>query len=352
MAQKSTLLPEWYPQEAIILAWPDSTTDWVPWLDQVQQVYIELIKAISTNQTGVILLTHSDQIQHCVALLPRDLSVLLVDAEYNDTWVRDYAFLTCKSGDNLIPVEFTFNGWGDKFVASKDNQVNQQVLGKLCQHKLCEWPQVLEGGAVEIDASGTVLSTQLCLTNPKRNGPMPLSDYSKLFEKSLGATRSVIFKHGHLEGDDTDGHIDTLVRFTDNQGLVVQSAFNRPNDSHFPELRGLVNECTTHFPEHSIYELPLPEIYNKDGTRLPASYANFLISNNTIFAPIYQQPEDKIALKVLSQGYGNYKIVPINCLPLVQQYGSLHCISMQVPKGTLKPNITAQFSKGVSQYGS
>lgn len=344
------LLPEWAPQEAVILAWPDQYTDWRPWLNEARQVYLDLIQTLNQAGTGVLLLIREQEVEGFRQSAGELSKVILLLADYNDTWLRDYGFLTCQSNLGMQPIEFTFNGWGNKFDASKDNLINGEVLAPLCNLPLQTFTEVAEGGALEIDEQGHLLSTKLCLTNPQRNGQLSLEQYQQLFSSSLGAKTVSIFEHGHLEGDDTDGHIDTLVRFTPDRGLVVQSAFNRPQDSHYLELSALVAECKTKLPEHQIFELPLPYILAEDGDRLPASYANYLISNKQVLCPIYMQPEDELAMSVLQQAYPQYTIMAINCLPLVQQYGSLHCITMQVPLGTLKEQVLAQLNQGVSQW--
>lgn len=350
MSDTQTLLPEWTRQEAVILAWPDEQTDWKPWLGRVTQTYLSLINCINDAGAGVILLAREQQVEIIKQHLEPAAQVLMVTADYNDTWVRDYGFLTCQTAQGLQPVEFIFNGWGNKFNAVKDNKVNQQVLSSLCQLPLKSFPAVVEGGALEIDQNGNLLSTKLCLTNPQRNGDMSQEDYKALFAESLGASSTTIFEHGHLEGDDTDGHVDTLVRFTPENALVIQSCFNRVEDSHYKGLQTLVEECQGHFPTYGVYELPLPEIHNEEGGRLPASYANYLICNKHILAPIYQQPEDQLALEVLEKAYPEFKIVPINAQPLIQQFGSVHCISMQVPEGTLKSSVVEKLRSGVSVY--
>ncbi|MGO4891246.1 agmatine deiminase family protein [Flavobacterium sp. W21_SRS_FM6] len=343
------LLPEWAKQEAVILAWPDADTDWHPWLSTVREVYINIIAALNAANTGVLLLVKEHELAACKALLPQDGKVLLIATEYNDTWVRDYGFLSCQSEQGMQPVEFHFNGWGQKFDARKDNEVNRTTLAPLCRLPLISVDLIAEGGALEIDDNGHLLSTQFCLSNPKRNGDLSFERYTDIFKQALGATKVSIFEHGHLEGDDTDGHIDTLVRFTLQQGLVIQSAFNRPDDGHFAGLAALVDECKAALPQHQVFELPLPAIYNAEGDRLPASYANYLICNQHVLCPVYQQPEDTLAMTIMQQAYPDFKIVPINCLPLVQQFGSLHCISMQVPVNTLKPEIISRLNEGVSQ---
>ena len=211
-------------------------------------------------------------------------------------------------------------------------------------------PIVAEGGALEIDDQGHLLTTAQCLLNPKRNGDMPLSSYADAFSDILGCSKVTVLQHGHLEGDDTDGHVDTLVRFTPNTGLVIQACDNRPDDSHFEGLKALCNECARELPEHQQYRLPLPLISNEDGDRLPASYANYLICNGAILLPIYGQDEDREAIEIIQKAFPNYIVEPIDCRVLVKQYGSLHCISMQVPKNTLKDDIIETLRKGVSLH--
>lgn len=350
MTDNYQLLPEWAQQEAMLLVWPDKNTDWQPWLEDVRRVYLNIIESLNRANTHVVLLVRSDEIKRCLSRLKKSSKVLILGADFNDTWIRDYGFLSCANRLGVQPIEFVFNGWGQKFDATKDNKINQNVLSQLCQQPIKSINLVLEGGALEIDQYGILLSTKLCLTNPKRNGDKPIVAYQQDFEQSLGAKQSVILQNGHLEGDDTDGHIDTLVRFTPDNGLVIQSAFNRPDDSHFEGLAALVKECQQILPTHKIFELPLPYIINSQGDRLPASYANFLISNQHILCPIYQQTEDKLALKIMQNAYPKFTIVPINCLPLVQQFGSLHCISMQIPCGILKPEVLHSFTNGVCVY--
>ncbi|MFT6736423.1 MAG: agmatine deiminase [Kangiellaceae bacterium] len=342
-----TLLSEWAEQEAVILAWPHAGTDWIDNLDNTQQTYLELINAINDALAVVILLCPQDEIDSVTSRLSNSNKVLIVPLEYNDTWVRDYAFLTVSDNQHNYPMNFTFNGWGQKFDAELDNQVNHR-LAELCQHQLISNPTVLEGGAIEIDENQHLLTTASCLYNPKRNGYMSDEEYRALFADYLGVKKVTIFNHGCLEGDDTDGHIDTLARFTPLMGIVLQGADNRPHDPHFAELFKLRYEVSQVLPKHKIYSLPLPFIANDDGERLPASYANYLILNRHILMPIYGHIEDASAIKIVQSAYPNYKIIPILCHNLVQQNGSLHCISMQVPANTLKPELIAKAQLGVS----
>ena len=350
MTTGSILFPEWVDADAVILAWPHEHTDWAPWLQTVRDTYRTIIECINDAGAGVLLLCPPDLVVEVKSQLPEHARVLIIPASYNDTWVRDYGFLTCNSDKGPRPVEFAFNGWGEKFTADEDNRVNRRYLAELCRQPLSSIDWVAEGGALEIDAAGHLLSTAQCLQNPQRNGEMSLQQYRDTFTDVLGARAVTIFEQGHLEGDDTDGHIDTLVRFTPDSGLVIQACDNRPEDSHFAGLSALCQEVAASLPEHHQYRLPLPAMYNEDEERLPASYANFLICNETVLAPVYGQPEDAEALAVLQAAYPRFTIVPIDCAPLVQQFGSLHCISMQVPQHTLTDKVLTQLQAGVSIY--
>ncbi|MBU3023579.1 agmatine deiminase family protein [Aestuariibacter sp. A3R04] len=351
----STLVPEWEAVDAVILAWPHDATDWAPWLEDTRQTYLSVIKAVNAADAGVILLCRPDDIADVQARLDGTAKVLIVGAKYNDTWARDYAFLTCRDAHDAQaigqPVEFTFNGWGEKFNALRDNDVNTQYLASLCQLPIQSSHIVAEGGALEIDGNGHLLSTAQCLLNPKRNDDMSLNDYREAFTSILGCSTFTVFQHGHLEGDDTDGHIDTLVRFTPDSGLVIQAADNRPDDEHFSGLTALCDECAAALPEHKQFRLPLPSMFNDDGDRLPASYANFLICNRSVLFPVYGQEEDELALSVAKQAFPGHQIVSVDCAPLVRQFGSLHCISMQVPTNTLRNDVLTQLKQGVTVYG-
>lgn len=346
----TSLIPEWKASEAVILAWPHQDTDWAPWLEDARQTYLSIIRIVNANQAGVLLLCREEDMDDVESRLAADARVMLIKADYNDTWARDFAFLSCGNPAAPYPVEFTFNGWGNKFDASKDNLVNQRYLAPLCREKLRTSTIVAEGGALEIDDSGHLLSTASCLYNPARNGDMSGDAYREEFTAYLGCAQLSIFSHGHLEGDDTDGHIDTLVRFTPTSSLVIQAAANRPEDSHYQGLSALVQECAEALPDHTRYLLPLPAMFNDDGDRLPASYANYLICNHTVLLPVYGQPEDSEAVAVMQQAFPHHEIVPVNCATLVQQFGSLHCISMQVPCNTLKTDVIHQLNSGVTRY--
>lgn len=344
------LLPEWVSQEALILAYPHSNTDWHSWLTEARAVYHEVIQHIINASGVVLLLTDKTDIEALNARYAQVPGIIIIEAKFNDTWVRDYGFLTVEHNDTLQAIEFEFNGWGNKFNADLDTQVNRRYLSPLLASPLISYPEIVEGGALEINSSGHLLSTANCLFNKARNPNLNSANYQALFTRTLGAQNIIILEHGHLENDDTDGHIDTLARFSLDNDIVYQGAQNRVTDPHFSDLSNMAQELRQAFPDATLYALPLPMVRHieDDGTstRLPASYANYVIFNDVLLAPIYDAPEDKDALDVLKLAYPHHQIIPINCSALVKQYGSLHCITMQVPQGLLQPKFIEKALRG------
>lgn len=347
MQPQYTLLPEWSEQEAVILAWPHAQTDWANNLRAVQDTYIDIIWTLSTCDASILLLCPEHELENLQATLPEELPVLIVVCDYNDTWCRDYCFLSVQYDGEMHPLSFQFNGWGGKYESALDNKVSKR-LASLCNNRMLVAPQVVEGGALEIDENQHLLSTESCLLHQGRNPDFTISNYEQLFADTLGARKVSVLENGLLQGDDTDGHIDTLARFTPLMGVVVQGAQNRPNDVHFASLYKMEQEISSLLPKHKIYSLPLPYVENNDGERLPASYANFLIVNRHVLVPTYQVAEDDTAIAIIEKAFPNYSVVGIDCASLVQQYGSLHCITMQVPQNTLKEEILEQARRGVS----
>ena len=226
------LLPEYCEQAAVILAWPSQETDWADILESVQSTYLQVIEAINQAGAAVILLVKPEDIASIQARCQHISSLLLLASNYNDTWTRDYCFLTLSNQDDRKPIEFLFNGWGGKYDGALDNRINQDYLAKLLTKPIERVDWVFEGGAIEIDENGLVMSTASCLLNSHRNGDKSLTEYEQVLKNTLGATQVNIFNNGHLTGDDTDGHIDTLVRYCGDHRIVIQGCSNRPTDSH------------------------------------------------------------------------------------------------------------------------
>lgn len=337
------LVPEWTPQKGVLLTWPAPHTDWAYMLEQAQSCYVEILRALVRYQANPSLLVPSRK--YALQTLPSDLSdsIPLIEAEYNDTWIRDYGPLTLKASDGkLCLADFGFNGWGLKFPADKDNLVTHRLFGP-DSSAFCDTGAyrnylgyVLEGGSLEVDADATLLTTTRCLCSPNRNGGLSKAQVQAILSKALGIKHFLWLDYGEIAGDDTDSHIDTLARMAPDE-TILYTACADPSDIHYESMR-LMREQLQRFrtPEGSPYnliELPLPApIYDEaDGHRLPATYANYLVTDKAVLMPAYGQPQtDELACKIVKIAYPHREIVPIDCRALIRQHGSLHCATMQL----------------------
>ena len=333
---------EWHPQQAVQITWPHSDTDWNWILDEAQAFYFKLAKTILTLQDLIISVPNEK--------LKEELEQSLKDAKFqcrificpsNDTWARDHGPISVFSHGALLTQDYQFNGWGNKFEAQLDNQITRTLFEKGAYQgaKLKSFELILEGGSLESDGMGSLLTTKQCLLNKNRNPKYPQHELEKELKAQLGCENVLWLEHGDLVGDDTDAHIDTLARFIPNNGIVFQGCQNH-QDEHFSDLNKMKVQLktfrNTQGLHYTLFELPFPNaIYEDFGTeneqRLPASYANFLILNTAVLLPIYNVPQDTLAIEVLSNAMPNHKIIPIDCSLLIRQYGSLHCITMQIP---------------------
>ena len=300
---------EWEPQSAVQLTWPHAETDWAPMLDEITAVYKEMAREISKREQLLIV----DDIPH------------------NDTWARDHGFITVEDDGQLMLLDFKFNGWGEKFPADLDNQINRRLYerGLVKGHYEPHLDFVLEGGSIESDGCGTIFTTTCCLTAPHRNQPLTKTEIEQRLKHYLGAERVVWINHGSLIGDDTDGHIDTLVRICPDDTILYTGA----DDDH-PDLVEMERELQTlrtiDGHPYRLLKLPLPRPIFDGEERLPATYANYLIINGAVLVPTYAQPDlDQEAMRIIAQAFPDREIVGIDCRPVIRQHGSLHCCTMQ-----------------------
>ena len=335
---------EWEPQQAVIIAWPHKFSDWEPRLDQVTQCYADLTEAISRHVDRVIIITTEAEAVKKVIKARVDLSrITFVDYLTNDTWTRDYAPLTtiCSFPNLTLPTlnDFCFNGWGMKFAAGRDNQASSKLYTENIFPEFDysnDLDFVLEGGSVESDGRGLILTTSQCLLSANRNDTLTPVDIENRLRKSLGAKKVLWLDYGALEGDDTDSHVDTLARLVDKDAIAYSSC-DRQNDSHFSSLKLMEQQLSQmrnlDDSPFRLFTLPIPEpIYDEDGQRLPATYANFLILNNAIIMPIYgDRHYDSIAVEQIAKAFPGKTIETVDCSELIRQHGSLHCATMQVP---------------------
>jgi agmatine/peptidylarginine deiminase len=342
------LLPEWADQDAVMLTWPHKGTDWADNLARVEPVYAELAKHI-TAQQQLVIVAHNEPLKTHIITLLNTANINLnrvhfVVSPTNDTWARDHGPLTCAALTNsrqLKIYDFTFNGWGNKFASALDNQINRTLVNTLSNknNQYQALDVVLEGGGIEINEHGVLLTTSECLLNKNRNPNLDPNDIEALLKNHLGATEFLWVDHGYLAGDDTDSHIDTLVRFAPNNTLVYVQCDDK-SDEHFSALDAMEKQLqsfkTADNAPYNLIALPWPTaVFDDQQTRLPATYANYLIINNTVLVPTYDDANDKLALAQVQTAYPNRTIIGINCRPIIEQFGSLHCITMQLPRGFL-----------------
>lgn len=336
---------EWEPQSGLMLTWPHDKTDWAKFLDEVEPVYIEITRHVSQSQAVLIVCRDNEHRNHIAGLLEKT-SINHDNCHYylaasNDSWARDHGPVTILDDGEPELLDFTFNGWGNKYPANLDNRITSELykahaFNSPISLKKIEF--VLEGGSIETDGEGTLLTTASCLLSPQRNPGLSRNEIEKKLQEYLHIQRIIWLNHGHLRGDDTDGHIDTLARFVD-AGTIFHVVSNDPLDPNYESLSLMEKELKSFkqingMPYHLV---PLPAIVlkNSDGQYLPASYANFLITNETVLVPAYDIGMDAEVMNIFSKFFINHKIVAINCKTLVQQFGNLHCIAMHLPQGVV-----------------
>jgi agmatine deiminase len=344
-ACRQYLPPEWAPQSAVQLTWPHAGSDWAPILDEVEPVFVAIAKAIARFE-HVIIACHDESVRARVAQLLRAAGIAdhradLFVAPANDTWARDHGPITvlCQSEPTLL--DFGFNGWGGKYAHDLDDQITRRLhaQGAFGDTPIEHAGMILEGGSIEVDGSGTLLTTERCLLAPTRNPNLSRDQIEKRLAEQLGLTRFLWLRNGYLAGDDTDSHIDTLARLCDRE-TIAYVACNDPADEHYAELKAMETELRAfRTPNNQPYRLvalpwPRPKL-DADGARMPATYANFLIINGAVLVPTYRDAADAEALRLLQGCFPDREIIGIDCLPLIQQHGSLHCVTMQLPAGVV-----------------
>jgi len=328
------LPPEWAEHQFIQLTWPHVNTDWVEMLTEVNTCYLSIAKAILKHEKLLIVTPNIESIKTFFS--PEELlKITFAQMPTNDTWARDHGGITVLENGNPVIYDFTFNGWGLKFAANYDNQITKKLydlgaFGNKVQYKNC-LDFVLEGGSIESDGEGTLLTTSECLLSPNRNNKSK-EEIEKRLKELFGLKQVLWLNHGYLTGDDTDSHIDTLVRLCSIDTIAYVKCDDE-NDEHFEELRKmeleLQNFVSSISTKYKLIPLPMADIVMENNERLPATYANFLIINGAVLMPTYNSPKDELAMQQLQKAFPDREIVGIDCIPLIKQHGSLHCVTMQ-----------------------
>lgn len=336
MPAKRRFPAEWEPQSMVQFTFPHADSDWAELLEEVTPCFVACVEAVSRFQPVLVVVDDRNRVEALLQHIPKD-RLTIVSCPSNDTWARDHGGITVFEDDQPLILDFMFNGWGLKFPANKDNLITRSLhlWGFFGDTKREQANMVLEGGALETDGEGTLLSTTECLMSLNRNPHLSFEETEAELSRFLGVDRFLWLDNGYLAGDDTDSHIDTLARFCDPQTIVYVQCPDT-EDEHYAELKLMEQELQsfrtrTGEPYHLV-PLPWPTAcYAEDGHRLPATYANFLIINGAVLVPTYEVPEDAKALEVLQSCFPDREVIGINCRPLIEQHGSLHCISMQYP---------------------
>ena len=342
MTQTYRFPAEWEPQSAILIAWPTADTDWAPRLGEVENAYIQLVAGITRFQPAVIVVADDDVEAYAQARLQSNRvdmdRVRFITAPYDDTWLRDSGPITLRDGERFNLLDFRFTGWGGKYGAGDDDQLIQRLqaqslFGDAGRESI---DFALEGGAIETDGDGTLLTTWRCLH--ERHPDASREELTAKLSDWLKQDRVMWLDHGYLEGDDTDAHIDTLARLAPNDAIVFQACDDK-SDNHYAELKAMGDEIaalrTRDGKPYRLFPLPWAKPILDGERRLAASYANFLILNGGVLMPSYGDPADATAAAVLAEAFPGREIVQIDCRPIIWQNGSLHCLTMQLPAGLI-----------------
>jgi len=325
MFEDKKLIAEFEKQSFTQIIFPHPNSDWVEYLSEAQETFTNIINAVRKYQKCLVISYNLNAVKSHF----NDFHNLeFIEYETDDTWARDCSALSIRDNEVTKLLDFTFNAWGGKFEASKDNLMSKNIASHY-KYPLQHIDFVLEGGAVESNGKDSILTTSACMLNKNRNPHLNAAEITQKLQKFFGAQNIFYLEHGYLAGDDTDSHIDTLARFISKDAIMYVKCDNK-NDEHYSELK-LMQEELEHLAQKHNYKLialPMSEALYFDNERLPATYANFLFVNGAILVPIYNVDSDKTALAIFAQTFPDRDIVAIDCSVLIRQHGSLHCVTM------------------------
>jgi len=320
------LIAEFEEQSYTQIIFPHAKTDWAEYLDEAEQTFINIINAVIKYQKCLVVCYNINAVKKH---FKENKNLFFVEYETDDTWARDCSALCIEENSKVQLLDFTFNGWGGKFEASKDNAITKNINKDVTTYNF-----ILEGGAVESNGVDTILTTSQCMLNKNRNAALDSIQITQKLNSFFGATNILYLNHGYLAGDDTDSHVDTLARFIEERSIMYVKSKDK-NDEHFSELRLMEAELQEMAKEHNFKLTPLPMTdaiyYNNE--KLPATYANFLFINGAVLVPTYGVKQDEIALQIFRDTFKERDIVEIDCSVLIRQHGSLHCVTMNFASG-------------------
>jgi agmatine/peptidylarginine deiminase len=324
---------EFEPQSFVQLIFPHPQSDWAPYLEEARQTFVNIANAAARYQPCLIVCDDVDVVKSYFA--SHD-NLVFIPYQSDDTWARDCSVLSVIDEDEDEPLllDFTFTGWGGKFDASRDNAMSS-AIAHVYGAPIQKVDLILEGGGVESNGAGSLLTTAECLLNPNRNAHLTKAQIEAILKQEFGVEQILWLNHGYLAGDDTDSHIDTLARFIDTDTIMYVKCGDK-EDEHYEALKKMEDELIAlrdlEGEPFNLIALPMcsPAFY--DNERLPATYANFLIINGAVLLPVYNDPHDAEAIDICRKAFKGRDIVPIDCSVLIRQHGSLHCVTMQFPE--------------------
>ena len=322
---------EWEAQEALIVVFPPKKSDWEHSIKEIHQTYLEFISQIARFQKCMVICEDKKTL---ATALPSLQNIELIEMPTNDTWIRDFGGINVYKNGKRQTYDFIFNAWGNKFEASMDNGITQRLFDEgYLVGKLKTFDFVLEGGSIDSNGHGVMLSTAYCLFEENRNPELSKKKIKKTLMKLFGLKELIILKHGALMGDDTDSHIDTLARFIDKKTIAYVKCYDK-KDEHYKELKKMEKELKkTGF---DLVPLPLPSAKYFNNHRIPATYMNFVLINDAVLVPTYSDIYDEEVLKTFARHFPEREIVGIESSILIREHGSLHCASMNVYKAKAK----------------
>ncbi|MBO7428049.1 MAG: agmatine deiminase family protein [Paludibacteraceae bacterium] len=334
----TTFFPsEWTMQSGVMITWPHEDTDWAYMLDEAVACFVEIAREISKRERLLIVCRNEQSVRKDLGEVMNP-NIRFRELPTNDTWARDHGPITVFVDGSPYLYDFQFNGWGLKFPANYDNQITKSLyLSRTFSPKVGYMSllyYVLEGGSIESDGAGTLMTTSQCLLSPNRNEHLTQPQVEEFLKSSFGVERVLWINHGYLAGDDTDSHVDTLARFCDVDTIAYVQCDDK-TDEHYASLKLMERELksfkTLEGNPYRLIPLPMADARYEGEQRLPATYANFLIVNGAVLVPTYRSPKDEQALSALREAFPDREVVGVDCSALIHQHGSLHCVTMQLP---------------------
>ena len=325
MFSQKRLIAEFEEQSFTQIIFPHAATDWSDYLDEAQKCFINIINIIIKYQKCLVICYDINEVKKNFTA---NENLFFVAYETHDTWARDCSALCVREDETTKLLDFTFNGWGEKFEALKDDQMNKSIAK--CYNKEMQTVDfVLEGGALESNGVNRILTTAACMLNKNRNAQLNAVTITQKLREYFGAEHILYLNHGYLAGDDTDSHIDTLARFI-NADTIMYVQCKDETDEHYKQLKFMEEELQMIAEEQNLklIPLPMPQAIFFEQERLPVTYANFLFVNGAVLVPTYNVTQDEEALNIFKKTFPQRAIVGIDASVLIRQHGSLHCVTM------------------------